>query len=120
MQVFYEIRWTNPATTNTEGKLNTNTLLFLSDNTVSSLDPPASHINKLLASFLATTVNTSMYIANTMVTQTVKNGHPWDQTRVSIQEKWPLIRGRGWVGMAPDTDEIFIQNTRCYAIICIL
>ena len=52
IQVFYEIRRTNPATTNIEGKLNTNTLLFLSDNNVSLLDPPSSHINKLLASFL--------------------------------------------------------------------
>ena len=52
MQVFYETRLTNPAITNTEGKQNTNTLLFRSDNTVSSFDPPFSNINQLLASFL--------------------------------------------------------------------
>ena len=52
MQVFYKTGLTNPATTNTEGKLNTNTLHFRSDNTVSSLDPPSSRMNKLLDSFL--------------------------------------------------------------------
>ena len=24
-------------------------------------------------------------------------GHPWDQAKVSVHDRWPLIRGTGWV-----------------------
>ena len=26
-------------------------------------------------------------------------GHPWDQEKVSVHDRWPLIRGTGWVGL---------------------
>ena len=26
-------------------------------------------------------------------------GHPWDQAKVSVHDRWPLIRGKGWVGL---------------------
>ena len=26
-------------------------------------------------------------------------GHPWDQAKVSVHDRWPLIRGTGLVGL---------------------
>ena len=30
---------------------------------------------------------------------TAMGGHTWDQAKVSVHDRWPLIRGTGWVGL---------------------
>ena len=41
------------------------------------------------------------------------DGHPWDQAKVSVHDRWPLIRGRAWVGLRHQTHyNSIMQPTR--------
>ena len=54
-------------------------------------------------------------------------GHPWDQAKVSVHDRWPLIRGTGWVGLhqthynsiMQPTRDIYIVNT-CTDVLCMV
>ena len=54
-------------------------------------------------------------------------GHPWDQAKVSVHDRWPLIRGPGGGGGTPNTlqhhyaspPEIYIVVT-CTDVLCMV
>ena len=39
-------------------------------------------------------------------------GHPWDQAKVSVHDRWPLIRGTGWLGLRQTHYNSIMQPTR--------